>query len=93
MRRSVRRCGGAPLHAAALGSRAVPLRESPATCFVPGVPSRNKHLHATGQTALQTFRPEFPGDWVDVRGARDHIFSISDPKFCGWRCLSVALQP
>ena len=66
MRRSVRRCGGAPLHAAALGSRAVPLRESPATCFVPGVPSRNKHLHATGQTALQTFRPEFPGDWVDV---------------------------
>ena len=63
---SVRRCGGAPLHAATLGSRAVPLRESPATCFVPGVPSRNKHLHATGQTALQTFRPEFPGDWVDV---------------------------
>ena len=70
MRRSVRRCGGAPLHAAALGSRAVPLRESPATCFVPGVPSRNKHLHATGQTALQTFRPEFPGDWVDVAHPR-----------------------
>ena len=69
MRRSVRRCGGAPLHAAALGSRAVPLRESPATCFVPGVPSRNKHLHATGQTALQTFRPEFLGDWVDVAQA------------------------
>ena len=77
MRRSVRRCGGAPLHAAALGSRAVPLRESPATCFVPGVPSRNKHLHATRQTALQTFRPEFPGDWVDVSATP------------GWRPLTV----
>ena len=57
MHTSVRRCGGAPLHAAARGRRGTITKVSPATCFVPGVPSRNKHSRATGQTALLDLTP------------------------------------
>ena len=65
---SVRRCGGAPLHAAAPGTIFTRHRLSPATCFVPGVPPRNKHLHATGQTALLDLTPGNRALWVAVAG-------------------------
>ena len=58
MHTSVRRCGGAPLHAAAMGWWRLRRASSPSTCFVPGVPPRNKHSCAVPPAALCSFRAE-----------------------------------